>query len=46
MLLRVVSAPVLGDAGGAVFSVWGPLSPYPLPLHTTLREPTLVTFLL
>lgn len=46
MLLRVVSAPVLGDAAGTVFSVWGSLSSYPLPLHTMLHEPTIVTFLL
>lgn len=51
-MLRVVSAPELGDAAGAVFSVWGSLSPVPPPSSSSpyppsdVSEPALVTFLL
>lgn len=46
-MLRVVSAPELGDAAGPVFSVSGSLFLHPHPsIHTKLHEPALVTFLL
>lgn len=50
-MLRVVSAPELGDAAGAVFSVWGSLSPVPPSSSSPyppsdVSEPALVTFLL
>lgn len=45
-MLRVVSAPELGDVTGDVFSVWGSLFFHPpTPMHTKLHEPALVTFL-